>query len=96
MFFSSWKLKCCGIYGPDDWMNELNSANLPKSCCQDSINITCTRLISYKHGCKEALFNFFEEHAWCFIGMAIFITFIEILLFGLSCSLYAVFSIRTN
>lgn len=89
-------MKCCGINGPEDWVFSLNSTKIPNSCCPHLEDGTCNFLRSYKLGCKRAFLDFFEEYAWIIIGMTIFITFIELVLFGLSCALYGVFGVRVN
>lgn len=53
-------MKCCGIYSPDDWTNELDSPNLPASCCPNSANSSssennCTKENASQHGCKPIL-----------------------------------------
>ncbi|XP_055296809.1 leukocyte surface antigen CD53-like isoform X2 [Sitodiplosis mosellana] len=85
------QLECCGVNSPSDWVNVNNSTDLPASCCPASNDNKCTETVAHKLGCKHELLNFFENHSWILFGAITAIVLIQMLLFGLSCSLYGVY-----
>jgi len=88
--FMQKQLECCGVNGPNDWIN-LNSTNLPASCCPTSHNSICTETFAFKLGCKQGLLDFFDNYSWSLFSLIIVIVLIQMLLFGLSCSLYGTY-----
>lgn len=74
-------MKCCGVHGPNDWVNELNSTNLPPSCCLNlkvSSNTNCTEENASKDGCKPLLLKYIEYMTTVLAGVGVGIGWIQV------------------
>ncbi|XP_068630034.1 CD63 antigen-like [Battus philenor] len=77
-------LKCCGIYGPEDWKN--NSIPIPDTCCagqeiKNGSAAACTpdSPSFHKVGCLQKLVPFFNDMALLLGGVGLGIALVQLL-----------------
>lgn len=74
------QMKCCGINGPDDWINELNTPILPTSCCPNSTNSEndCTKENASQNGCKPTLVDHMKYLTTILAGTGVGIGWLQV------------------
>lgn len=86
------RLKCCGIYGPNDWQN-----NWPESCCKQissGARLDCRNIVENNHftrfdrGCLEVTKEFVKSHAIVIGTAGIVVSCLMILGMIFSCALF--------
>lgn len=76
-------MKCCGINGPDDWINQLGSQILPPSCCSSLTNATrleneCTKENASQSGCKPILVDHMKHLTTILAGVGVGIGWLQV------------------
>lgn len=76
-------MNCCGIDGPDDWIDELDTQILPMSCCPNSTNATssendCTKEIASQNGCKHILVEHMKQLTTVLAGVGVGIGWLQV------------------
>lgn len=77
------QMKCCGINGPDDWTNELNTLILPTSCCPNLTNSTssemdCIKENASQNGCKTILMDHMKYLTTILAGVGVGIGWLQV------------------
>lgn len=82
-------MKCCGINGPDDWINQLNSPILPASCCPNLTNATssendCIKGNASQSGCKPVLVDHIKYLTTILAGVGVGIGWLQVIIVDLN------------
>lgn len=77
------QMKCCGIDGPDDWINKLDTPILPSSCCPNATNSTesendCTQKNASQSGCKPVLLDHMKHLTTILAGTGVGIGWLQV------------------
>lgn len=87
------ELKCCGIYGPDDWKPLYKNKTRPSTCCHEfPVNVKdCEEKYAEKHGCYPKLLKFLDTNSFLLGFVGIIIAIIQLFGVVFACTLFRAF-----
>ncbi|ESP04272.1 hypothetical protein LOTGIDRAFT_204983 [Lottia gigantea] len=79
---------CCGVDGPNDWINGTANNTIPTSCCKDfKQGQTCDLAKAYPEGCEKKFVDYLKNNIGIIGGIGIGLAFIQVVGICFACCL---------